>query len=243
MMSALHITHGKQKWRFLGLYVAFRLAENVRFHLEISLRSATFAYHGNVIANFFQHHVKVTNRITYMTSLKMFDFIQTKEICLSGPKNYRKLNNKRNSLPINVILNKFNKTTPMRIFLILIYFLCSISYSDLNAQSIYKNWYSLETKPRLCLSLENRSNSKLNGIVTLMAKVKNGRLKLTYYWGNKTFGPKERYWYIIDKLTDDTLVLRQDSVLMENRSEWMSQDIITLKSSESDCEDKIIFNE
>ena len=45
------LTHGKQKWRFLGLYVAFRLAENVRFHLEISFRSATFAYHGNVIWN------------------------------------------------------------------------------------------------------------------------------------------------------------------------------------------------
>jgi len=48
-MSALHITHGKQKWRFLGLYVAFRLAENVRFHLEFSFESATFAYHGNVM--------------------------------------------------------------------------------------------------------------------------------------------------------------------------------------------------
>ena len=44
----LPITHGKQKWRFLGLYVAFRLAENVCFHLEISFESATFAYHGNV---------------------------------------------------------------------------------------------------------------------------------------------------------------------------------------------------
>ena len=51
MMSALHITHGKQKWRFLGLYVAFRLAENVRFHLEFSFESATFAYHGNVRCN------------------------------------------------------------------------------------------------------------------------------------------------------------------------------------------------
>ena len=30
------------------MYVAFRLAENVRFHLEISFGSATFAYHGNV---------------------------------------------------------------------------------------------------------------------------------------------------------------------------------------------------
>ncbi len=36
---------------FLGLYVAFRLAENVRFHLEISFRSATFTYHGTVSGN------------------------------------------------------------------------------------------------------------------------------------------------------------------------------------------------
>jgi hypothetical protein len=50
-MTALHITHGKQKWRFLGLYVTFRLEENARFHLEISDESATFAYHGNVSAH------------------------------------------------------------------------------------------------------------------------------------------------------------------------------------------------
>ncbi len=47
------LTHGKQKWRFLGLYDALRLAENVRFHLEISFGSATFAYHGNVSAHAF----------------------------------------------------------------------------------------------------------------------------------------------------------------------------------------------
>jgi hypothetical protein len=44
----LVLTHGKQKWRFLGLYVTFRLEESARFHLEISFGSATFAYHGNV---------------------------------------------------------------------------------------------------------------------------------------------------------------------------------------------------
>ena len=47
----LVLTHGKQKWRFLGLNDAFRLEENTRFHLEISFESATFAYHGNVMPN------------------------------------------------------------------------------------------------------------------------------------------------------------------------------------------------
>lgn len=40
------LTHAKQKWRFLGLYDAFRLVENVRFHLEISFRSATLPTEG-----------------------------------------------------------------------------------------------------------------------------------------------------------------------------------------------------
>jgi len=37
-------THGKQKWRFLGLNDAFRLAENIRFHLKISFGSATYPW-------------------------------------------------------------------------------------------------------------------------------------------------------------------------------------------------------
>jgi hypothetical protein len=43
------LTRGKQKWRFLGLNDAFRLAENTRFHLESSFESATFAYHETVM--------------------------------------------------------------------------------------------------------------------------------------------------------------------------------------------------
>jgi hypothetical protein len=47
------LTHDKQNWRFLGFYVAFRLAENTCIHLEISFESATFAYFGNVIGKLF----------------------------------------------------------------------------------------------------------------------------------------------------------------------------------------------
>jgi hypothetical protein len=60
------LTHGKQKWRFLGLYVAFRLGENTRFHLEISFESATFAYHGNVMWHFTQHTI-MTRKLTLLT--------------------------------------------------------------------------------------------------------------------------------------------------------------------------------
>ena len=46
------LTRGKQKWRFLGLNDAFRLAENTRFHLESSFESATFLW--TLIKDFFK---------------------------------------------------------------------------------------------------------------------------------------------------------------------------------------------
>jgi hypothetical protein len=55
MIKHQQLTHGKQKWRFLVLYVAFRLEENARLHLEISFESATFAYHGNVVRHTKKH--------------------------------------------------------------------------------------------------------------------------------------------------------------------------------------------
>ena len=64
------LTHGKQKWRFLGLNDSFRMAENVRFYLEISFGSATFAYHGNVTANFPWAEFQMINFRKFEKSLK-----------------------------------------------------------------------------------------------------------------------------------------------------------------------------
>lgn len=74
------LTHGKQKLRFIGLNDAFRLAENVRFYLEISFESATFAYYGYVMLQLFYNTGKtvslvidsIVKNIKFMTKATFF---------------------------------------------------------------------------------------------------------------------------------------------------------------------------
>jgi hypothetical protein len=49
------LTHGKQKWRFLGLYVAFRLGENVRFIWKFRLKAPPSLTMGTLCAIIFEH--------------------------------------------------------------------------------------------------------------------------------------------------------------------------------------------
>jgi hypothetical protein len=87
----LQLTRGKQKWRFLGLYDAFRLVENTRFHLEFPFESATFAYHENVICN-------AVSRLRWSALSVYFSLFSFKEIRCFSLTNFQEIIRKINSI-------------------------------------------------------------------------------------------------------------------------------------------------
>lgn len=90
-------------------------------------------------------------------------------------------------------------------FIITILFLNLTLY--VNGQSISKPWYS--EKKVICLTLDSNSNScTINDFDRMKFKKKENKLKITWSVKQTIFGwQKERYWFEINKLSDDSLKL------------------------------------
>jgi hypothetical protein len=75
-------------------------------------------------------------------------------------------------------------------------------------QTIYKSWYA--ESGTTCLTIDEKGYSTLNELEYVGYKLKNGRLKITIYWSYTRTGTKDIFWYDVEKLTADSLVIKKE---------------------------------
>lgn len=74
---------------------------------------------------------------------------------------------------------------------------------------LFRSWRS--DKHNVCLVLRRTGYSQLNELKYLKARQVGSRLKIIDYFGaKKLFADKSVYWFSINKLTDEELVLSSD---------------------------------
>ena len=107
---------------------------------------------------------------------------------------------------------------------------------SVKSQSIYKPWYC-EARKNLCVKFNEKTYSTVNELEFIKIKIKGKKLKLIDYYNTKAiFGGKDIYLFNIEKLTEDSLILTQNS--KKNLYEQMPGDTIKFIHTPKGCSRK-----
>lgn len=120
-----------------------------------------------------------------------------------------------------------------RCFLVLFVFF----FSDVDGQTIYKSWYSEESGR--CIKIKDKECSSINEFGYLKIYQKDSILVIRRCRHRRALlSKKDVYYYKIEKLTNDSLILSQ-SIKMADRFEYMLDDKMSfVPVTEEACEDK-----
>lgn len=121
------------------------------------------------------------------------------------------------------------KITEIKVLAILLFLALQVK-----SQTIYKSWYCQETH-NLCLNINQNGYSSIDELEHVKFKIKGNKLKVIEYYNPRALiGGKNIYWFTIEKLTEDTLILSQ--IEKENQFEHMSGDTIKFIAIKEKCD-------
>ncbi len=117
----------------------------------------------------------------------------------------------------------------------IIFFLCLMSsIVGVNAQSIYRSW---NCDTNLCMNLNQNGYSSISELENVKIKIQGNKLKvMSFYMRGKFLGGKSTYWFRIEKLTNDTLILTQNAI--KNQFEHIPKDTTIFISIPQSCTDR-----
>ena len=110
---------------------------------------------------------------------------------------------------------KFNSLQTLRI-LFLLTSLTGVTITGCSSSkpALYQTWYSGSSKA--CITINPNGNSFVNELDNVRFKLKGNRLRLVEVYNPwQVFGGRDKYWFEIDSLSANALILTQD--LKRNR--------------------------